>query len=364
MMPKPSQRVENNSQDRGMENPRDANVIFKTKPNLLTYPDNFITKIIVVFILAFLFVPLIALAAHIQLVLMTTFNLEIPQLTTLAEIVDGVAMFIVILKLGLDVLDRNNTEYTLTKSHIIINRGLFRREKLSMPYAKIQDIEISQNILERFLNVGDVIVYGGHDNSQIILDDTPNPREVEELISQQQQLHDSYHSGYPSVNRRYNPRYENNNRYYDDQPNYNDNYYNNNNNYRNQPPVDNSQYSDVEYFGNYEQPQYNERQPQYNQYQQQDYNQQQDYYRQPQQQQNYYEKPSYQKSRSKPKRQKQQQYYDNEPNYNYQNNNYQDDENSLKKRFNDRKLKNKQSKQEKEVILEKHSQMFKKYNKK
>ena len=345
MMPKPSQRVENNNQGHRIEDPHEANVIFKTKPNLLTYPDNFITKIIVVFILAFLFVPLIALAAHIQLVLMTTFNLEIPQLTTIAELADGVAMLIVIIKLGLDVLDRNNTEYILTKSHIIINRGLFRREKLSMPYAKIQDIEISQNILERFLNVGDVIVYGGHDNSQIILDDTPNPREVEELISQQQQLHDSYMGGYLTPNHGYNPRYENNDRYYD----------NNHNNYRNQPPVDNSQYSDVEYFGNYEQPRYDNRQPQYDNYQQH-YN--------PPQQQDYYQKPSsYQKPRPKSKPRIQQQYYD-EPNYNYQDNNYQDDSNSLKKRFNDRKVKNKQSKQEKEVILEKHSQMFKKYNKK
>ncbi|WP_405293564.1 PH domain-containing protein [Methanobrevibacter sp.] len=73
-------------------------------------------------------------------------------------------------------------EYTLTESRIIIKSGVISTKKNYMPYATIQDINSSQNILSRLLNVGSVSVYSAYDNNQLELKNISNPSKVEEII--------------------------------------------------------------------------------------------------------------------------------------------------------------------------------------
>ncbi|MDO5825257.1 MAG: PH domain-containing protein, partial [Methanosphaera sp.] len=106
-------------------------------------------------------------------------------MTYIAELVLFLCIIIIVVKLILDYLDWKNTIYTLTDKRIIIKRGLFNKEKISMPYIKVQDIDVSQSVLERMMGAGDIVIYGGHDNVETILDEVPNPREVEEIILNQ-----------------------------------------------------------------------------------------------------------------------------------------------------------------------------------
>ncbi|MDO5851453.1 MAG: PH domain-containing protein [Methanobacteriaceae archaeon] len=160
-------------------------VLLKIKPRLLLYADNFITKIIVLLLLFFIISPAQAIMSQIQTNLMISFNLNITNLVGLTFIVILIAILIVIIKLLLDIMDWNYTTYTFTQSRLVIQRGFLRKEKIFMPYYKIQDIQISQTVMERIFSAGEIKIYGGHDNTETILDAVPNPHDIEELISEQ-----------------------------------------------------------------------------------------------------------------------------------------------------------------------------------
>ncbi len=52
-------------------------------------------------------------------------------------------------------------KYQLTNQRVVIQKGILRREKiLSIQYPKIQDIEISQGIVDRIISAGDIEIYG------------------------------------------------------------------------------------------------------------------------------------------------------------------------------------------------------------
>lgn len=65
----------------------------------------------------------------------------------------------------------------------MIQKGIIRKKKIYIPYNKIQDINISQGLLERIFSAGDIEIYGGHEHTQVILEDVPNPSEVDNTIN-------------------------------------------------------------------------------------------------------------------------------------------------------------------------------------
>ncbi|WP_455645207.1 PH domain-containing protein [Methanosphaera sp.] len=180
MMPKPKQHnMENDSNFRSNMSER---TLLEVKPSMILHIDHFIFKIIVLFLLVFFFTPILAIFSNLQIQLLTSFQLNFTNMTFVVELILIFCIIIVLLRILLDVLDWNSTLYTLTESRIIIKRGIFRKEKIMMSYGKIQDIEVSQTILERLLNAGDVIIYGGHEHPETILDNIPDPKKVEEIV--------------------------------------------------------------------------------------------------------------------------------------------------------------------------------------
>ena len=157
-MPKPNQSRQNkyNTYDNRPSN--SEHVLLETRPNILLYSDNFVLKIVVLFLLVFLFAPLITVFYGIQSNLLTTFQINLENMTFIMELILIFCILIVIIKIGLDVLDWNYTLYTLTEQRVIIRRGFFHKEKIAMSYSKIQDIEVSQSIIERILNCGNMII--------------------------------------------------------------------------------------------------------------------------------------------------------------------------------------------------------------
>lgn len=183
MMPKPNQRRTNVSVDRH-ENKRvnREKTLLETKPNMMFYADNFITKIIVLFILVFLFAPIMTVVYGIQSQLLRNFQLNFSNVMFYVEIALILCILVVIIKIVLDILDWYYTVYILTDNRLIIERGFINKETITMPYNRVQDIEVVQSFLERIINVGSVIIYGSSDKSDTILDAVPNPREVEDII--------------------------------------------------------------------------------------------------------------------------------------------------------------------------------------
>ena len=225
------------------------------------------------------------------------------NLTSIMELLLIFCILIVLVKILLDILDWNYTKYVLTNQRIIIQRGFFRKEKIMMPYRKVQDIEISQNMLERIINVGDILIYGGHDNSDTILDDIPDPKSAEEIILSHISDYNEYPPNYP--------------------PNYNPNYYNNgyNRNYGYDDRYDNREYDDRYDYHEYNRYEENNQAP-------------------PIENRNYYRD-------------------DNDYSHEQENNSLN---NSFINKWNKNKQKYKKSKMNKDEIMERHQRMFKKYN--
>lgn len=286
MMPKPNQSK--NSYDKREFNKRSSEkILFETKPNLLLYADNFILKFVVLFFLVFMFSPILAIVYNLQGNLQYGYGFDLSNMTFIAELIILFCILIVIIKIILDYLDWNYTTYVLTDRRVIINRGFFNKESISISYSKIQDIDLSQSFLERMLGAGDIIVYGGHDNSETILDEVPDPKKVESLILENINKHMNYNynnfynqNPYPNqpVNNQYNNPYPNqevNNHYPNRQ--------------RNNPYPENNQYNPQQ-NNNYNREYYNNQQNDYspqneyinqetrpnrseNEYQNQEYNQ-------------------------------------------------------------------------------------------
>ncbi|RAP53159.1 MAG: hypothetical protein BZ137_07440 [Methanosphaera sp. rholeuAM130] len=196
MMPKPKQSKSNNNFKKEVDKHSSERILYESQPNMLLYSDNFIFKIILLFVLVFMFSPILTLVYRIQGSLQSNYQLQFVNMTYIAELMLFLCIIIIVVKLILDYLDWKNTIYTLTDKRIIIKRGLFNKEKISMPYIKVQDIDVSQSVLERMMGTGDIVIYGGHDNVETILDEVPNPREVEEIIlNQVNKLNYSYNQG-------------------------------------------------------------------------------------------------------------------------------------------------------------------------
>lgn len=265
MMPKPKAVKSNNQNNQRQTNHSSEQVLFESQPNMILYSDNFILKIVVLFFLVFMFNPILALIFHFQGRLRSFYNIDIVNLTFIAELVLIFCILIIIVKLALDILDWNNTRYTLTQKRIIIKRGLLNKETVTMPYSKVQDIDIGQSFIDRILGVGDIVIYGGHENSETILDAVPNPGEVEEIIYEQMDKYQGglsqYQQGYLPPNQQgyypqnqaggYQQNYYNQNNYINDN-NYNPNYvqedtYGQNRYANNMPPRNNNRNNNSNY---------------------------------------------------------------------------------------------------------------------
>ena len=95
---------------------------------------------------------------------------------------DVFSMVFLVVSIILDVVSWKQKKYQLTNQRVIIKKGLIRRKKSYIHYSKIQDIDVYQGIVDRIFSAGDIEIYGGHEHTNILLEDVPNPREVEDII--------------------------------------------------------------------------------------------------------------------------------------------------------------------------------------
>lgn len=183
MMPKPNQNKHKiNINREESQNISSEKIVHETKPNFWLYSENFILKIVVLLLLVLMFAPIMTLVYSIHSQLVTNFHIAIDNVMFYSEIIIIIFIIVDIIKLALDVLDWNYTNYIFTDARIIIERGFIHKEKLIISYNKIQDIEIRQSLLERIISVGDIIIYGANEMSETILDDIPSPKKVEDII--------------------------------------------------------------------------------------------------------------------------------------------------------------------------------------
>lgn len=76
-----------------------------------------------------------------------------------------------------------STQYIITSQRVRIVEGLLGKEREDIELIRIQDIDQSQTLRERLLNLGDITIRG-HDSShpKAVLNNVPEPQEVHELL--------------------------------------------------------------------------------------------------------------------------------------------------------------------------------------
>ena len=148
-------------------------ILYKTKPNMILGCKNAIYGVVLLGIVFMVSPMLIQFIGKMQVYLISHIQLPLTRYT-------AIAFFVVILIIIMYIIWQLISWYS--DSRIMIKSGVLSTKKTYMPYATIQDVNTSQNILARLFNVGSVSVFSAYDNNEMELKNISNPSEVEEII--------------------------------------------------------------------------------------------------------------------------------------------------------------------------------------
>ena len=154
-------------------------VVFETRPRFLANLKSTILKLIILIGIFYYFRTIIAASITLQEYMVQLVWLPLIQGTFYLLLI--IIIFLA-LSIIFDILSWRRKKYQLTNQRVVIQKGILRRKRSSIHYPKIQDIEIYQGIIDRIISAGDIEIYGGHEHTNIVLEDIPNPREVEDMI--------------------------------------------------------------------------------------------------------------------------------------------------------------------------------------
>jgi membrane protein YdbS with pleckstrin-like domain len=154
--------------------------LFETRPRFFMYLKSAIIKFIALIVIIYIFGFVVSAAAGIQNYLISIVRIPLVEATVYILLF---LMLILILWIIWDLLSWNYTMYTLTNQRVILQKGVIRKNKTYMHYDKIQDINVSQGLIERLISSGDIAIFGGHEHTRLILNDIPNPTKVEDMIN-------------------------------------------------------------------------------------------------------------------------------------------------------------------------------------
>jgi membrane protein YdbS with pleckstrin-like domain len=155
-------------------------VIFKAKPRFIVHSTGVLFKVIVIILILYFFRLALEWINNLRNNLDTFIQLPLVEWTT--YMMFGIIL-IILLWISYDFLCWRQKKYTLTNHRIIVQSGIIRRRKSFIHYDKIQDIVVAQSLVDRLFSAGDMEVFGGHEGTTLILEDIPNPIEVENVIN-------------------------------------------------------------------------------------------------------------------------------------------------------------------------------------
>lgn len=155
-------------------------VLFKTRPRFTLNLGSTIVKFLILLVILYFFTTILSLAAAVQDVIIYYIQLPLVQGVSYFLLLIVVLLFLSILW---DIASWRAVHYILTTQRILIKKGIFRKRKIYMAYNMIQDIDVSQGIIGRLFRAGDIEIFGGHEQTQLILEDIPNPSQVDNTIN-------------------------------------------------------------------------------------------------------------------------------------------------------------------------------------
>jgi membrane protein YdbS with pleckstrin-like domain len=155
-------------------------LLFTSRPRFLVYLKSSLIKFIFLLLVLYFFSYILSRAIQLQNYLINYVRLPLVEGTTYLLLI---LILILILWILWSVISWRYTKYMLTNHRVMVQKGIIRKKKTYIHFNKIHDIIISQGIMERLVSSGDIKIYSGHENTELILEDVPNPVEVEDMIN-------------------------------------------------------------------------------------------------------------------------------------------------------------------------------------
>lgn len=156
--------------------------IYQNRPNMILGCKKAIYGIIVLIILFWISGPVKSLISDLQMYMISYIKIGLTGYVMLAIVL---LMLFDLIYIIWQLLSWYSTSYTITNQRIIAKKGVLNTKKTYMPYRSIQDIDLSQNILEKILNIGTIRAYSAYDNNSMVLSNISNPGEVEDILFNQ-----------------------------------------------------------------------------------------------------------------------------------------------------------------------------------
>ena len=103
-------------------------------------------------------------------------------LKDLALIIAQVLAVLAVLNLALQTLKWYRTHFVLTSQRVIFQSGVIARTRIDISLHKINVVNFHQNILERLINAGDIIIEAGTEEGVETIIGVRDPKNVQAYI--------------------------------------------------------------------------------------------------------------------------------------------------------------------------------------
>ena len=156
-------------------------ILLKTRPNFIPTLESAFIRFLILLILLYFFTTIISLFAVIQG--------RIPYLTTIPFVTYSTDVLLVIIAILFfwilwNIMTWRATWYIVTNKRVSIKEGVIRTKNMYLHFNKMQDIQVSQGLIQRISNSGDIEIFSGRDRTNMVLMNIPDPDNVENLINQ------------------------------------------------------------------------------------------------------------------------------------------------------------------------------------
>jgi uncharacterized membrane protein YdbT with pleckstrin-like domain len=114
--------------------------------------------------------------------LANTHHIQYEFLRNLALIITQVLSVLAVLNLALQTLKWYRTHFVLTSQRVIFQSGVIGRTRIDIALHKINVVNFHQNIFQRLINAGDIIIEAGTDDGVETIIGVRDPQNVQAYI--------------------------------------------------------------------------------------------------------------------------------------------------------------------------------------
>ena len=140
----------------------DEQVVLETHPHWKTLVVPFLELLVVLVVAGFLF---------------GRFDQGWARWTTV-----GAGLFFALVLFGVPLLRWRTTLFVITNRRVVTRAGILTRTGRDVPLNRINDVTFSENLLERILRCGTLVVESAGERGQVVLTDVPRVAEVQHQL--------------------------------------------------------------------------------------------------------------------------------------------------------------------------------------